>query len=97
MGNGYDVLLCDVIETFLLTPSVQLKRAVTLRRTNLYDIVQNSNKRVAILIPSVRLSSSSPHTKGVPLSHPVLASLVSHPPDDCQGHQDGLLPQPGDV
>ena len=54
MGNGYDILPSDVIETFLLAasaPSVQLKRAVTLKRTNLYDVVQNPNERVAILIP----------------------------------------------
>jgi hypothetical protein len=102
MGNGYDALPSDVIETFLLAPSapsVQFKRAVTLRRTNLYDIVQNSNERVAILVPRRQVYPLHHLTQEeyLPLNHLEFVTLVSHPPDGYQGRQEGVLLQPGGV
>ena len=95
MGNGYDVLGCEVLDTFLLTRSVQLKRVVILRRTNLYNIVQNPDERVTILVPRRQTFFHHHLTRGehVHLNHLKYVSLVSHPPDDCQGRQGGVLLQ----
>ena len=67
--------------------------------TNLYDIVQNSNERVAILV-SRRQDYFLHHLtqrKYLPLNHLGSVTLVSHPPDGCESRQDRVLLQPGGV
>lgn len=95
MGNCYDVLGCDVLDTLLLTRSVQLRRVVILRRTNLCDIVQNPDERVTILVPRCQAFFHHHLTREehVHLNHLKYVSLVCHPPDDCQGRQGGALLQ----
>jgi hypothetical protein len=66
------------------------------RRTNLYDVIQYPDERVAILVP--RRQAFFPHhliqDKYLPLSYLEFVSLVSHPPDGRQGRQEGVLLQP---
>ena len=62
----------------------------------LYDIVQNSNERVAILVPrrQVYFLHHLTQEEYLPLNHLEFVTLVSHPPDGCQGRQKGVLLQP---
>jgi hypothetical protein len=62
MGNGYGVLVYGILDTFLLGHAEYIKRTVMSRQTNLYNIVQNPDERVAILEPSRHVSSPSTHT-----------------------------------
>ena len=62
MGNGYGVLGYGVLETFLLeaTNYVQSEKSLS-TRTNLHNVVQNPDKRVAILEPGGQISSINSH------------------------------------
>ena len=66
-----------------------------IRATNLRDIIQYPNERVAVLVP--RRQAFFPHCghhliqdKYLPLRYLEFVSLVSHPPYGCQGRQEGV-------
>ena len=58
MGNGYGIPVYGVIDTFLLKLTEYNKREQSCRRTNLRNIVQNSDERVTILKSSRHFSFS---------------------------------------
>lgn len=69
MGNGYGIVGYTILDTFLLWPaeSIQCEQSC-FRWTNLHDIVQNPDKRVAILGPvhSPSTQIERLHTFGTP-------------------------------
>lgn len=62
MSNSYSILGYGVLETFLLGPAEynQSKKSLSMR-TNLRNVVQNPDERVAILEPGCQLSSTNSH------------------------------------
>ena len=97
MGNGYGVLGCGVLETFLLGPANYNQSENSLStRTNLHNVVQNPDERVAILEPSPQVSSINSHGMTNPLpEHLELPSLVSRRLCGCQGRLEEVLRQLG--
>lgn len=64
--------------------------------TNLYDIVQNSNERIAVLVLRRQfyiLHHLTQEEEYLPLNPLGFVTLVSHP----QGRREGVLLQPGGV
>ena len=70
MGNGYSVVGYSILDTFLLWPAESIKcKQSCFRWTNLHNIVQNPDKRVAILGPESHFPSAQIeklHTFGAP-------------------------------
>ena len=64
-------------------------------QTDLNNIVQNPNQRVGVLEPKAsRFFLCHFKLKDyLPSKHLQPESLVSHPVDCCQGHQEGVLPR----
>ena len=64
--------------------------------TNLRDIIQDSEERIAILESNRHTSLiTSLQKDGLLLERLELGSLLSHPHVCCQGRQEGVLLQPG--
>jgi hypothetical protein len=101
MSNGYGVLGYVVlrVETFLLGSAIYNQREKSLSmRTNLHNIVQNPDERVAILKPGRQVSSINSHRDENPLSeHSELLSPVFHHRCGCQGRLEEVLRQLGFV
>jgi hypothetical protein len=62
MGNGYGILGYGILETFLLGPANynQSEKSLSMT-TNLHNVVQNPDERVAILEPGRQVSSINSH------------------------------------